>query len=517
MKKWFSDILAENGKKELQKSFIFTYLWGLAAHGYMLLSNSISHDSVGEFLLLPHTIETKLASGRIFAPVVQWLRGSISAPWWVGILSLFFLSIALFLIIRMFDIRKDWMICLTSGVLTVNLSYAALIATYIHDLDSDSLAVALSVLAVYLWRTQSRGWLYGIIPVALSLGLYQSFISVTITLIIILSILDLMNNRSFKEVFPAGLRSVMMLLCGGVLYFCLQKIAVSLYSASLPTAYNAVTQVFELTPLRMVKLLAETWFASLYEIIVATSGLPLRLGMVINGGVILICVAILIEKLFCRSMGVPEKILLMVLFLLLPVGANVTRVLSNGWSHDLMHYALWLIYLLALVLTRDAVHQASNTKHKVSQIVAVVLVAVTLLGNVQMANCIYTAKRFVQNANLSLFTRIVADIEDMEDYVIGETPICFVGEPEYAMSPLPKQYRRYYTTGAKSSFAISTKNRDHYQCYFDHVLMNPGVIADNEVVYAMNNDPQVLAMPLYPQDGSIAMVDGVVVVKLGND
>ncbi len=517
MGKRFLDMLVGDYEKELKKSFLFTYLWGMVAHGYMFMSNSLSHDFLGEYILQPQTAALKFGSGRIFAPVVQWLRGSISVPWWVGILSLFFMALALLLILRLFDIRKDWMICLTAGVLVVNVSYVALVATYIHDLDSDSLAVLMAVLAVYLWRTQSRGWLYGILPVILMLGLYQSILSVVIVLVILLCIQDLINGQPFQTVFSGGLRSIAMMACGGVLYFLLQKTVVSIALVDTSANYNALSNMFALTPVRFLQLVAETWFDTLFEIVTVVSGLPLRMGMLINAGIVLLCVAVLAEKVFSRSMGVREKILLVSLFLIMPVGANVSRVLFNGTSHDLMHYAIWLIYLLALVLTDTMVRQKAGRKNRGTQVIAGLLVAVTLFGNTQMANGVYAGKRFIQDSNLSMFTRIVSDIEDLDGYIVGQTQICFVGEPESAMLPLADRYNAYYMTGFESSYVVPSMNRDHYQSYFSNVLMNPGVIVDHSTRYQISIDPRVQAMPLYPSNGSIAMLDGVVVVKLGNN
>lgn len=33
-------------------SILFTFIWGMAAHGYMYFNNSISHDSLNEFIYI---------------------------------------------------------------------------------------------------------------------------------------------------------------------------------------------------------------------------------------------------------------------------------------------------------------------------------------------------------------------------------------------------------------------------------------------------------------------------------
>lgn len=516
IEKWVSGKLAPV-KEELKRSFLFTFLWGLAAHGYMFFNNSISHDSIDEFVSVTDIAVKKIGSGRFFVPVLHFLRGPISAPWWLGMLSLACIALAVFFIIRMFDIREKWMICLVAGFMTANMTYTALAATYIHDIDCNCLALLLAVLAAYLWRTQEKGALYGILPLALSMGIYQSFLSVAITLVVIASILELVHGKNFKAVFFPGLRAVGMVIGGGIAYYVLLKLVTILVSAPLSTGtYNSLDNILNLTPIGIVKLFITTWLCTAYEIITVNSMYPGWISAGIQGVVILICVGIVVAQLLKKQMGAAEKLLLIALCGFLPVGMNVSRVLSDGMSHDLMYYAFWLVYLLVLLLTRELAGDMQKKGMQACQVLAAALIAVTLVSNVQGANAAYTAKRFIQDANLSLFTRIVSDVEDQKGYVPGQTPISILGGPDSSLKALPEQYEKYYTTGFEESYVIGSRSQIHYQCYFDYVLMNPGVIATKEQSEAMWEHPQVQAMPVYPCPGSVAMVDGIAVVKLSD-
>ena len=51
--------------------------------------------------------------------------------------------------------------------------------------------------------------------------------------------------------------------------------------------------------------------------------------------------------------------------------------------------------------------------------------------------------------------------------------------------------------------------------YFTYVLLNPARMAEQDVWSRMQDDPRVDAMPVYPAEGSVAMVDDVMVVKFG--
>ena len=80
-------------------------------------------------------------------------------------------------------------------------------------------ALLAAVAAVFLWAR--FGWLGTALGVLLTAGvmsLYQSFLSVIITLVIAYSLWQLLTGAKFKAVFLPGLRSLVMIGLGGGLY-----------------------------------------------------------------------------------------------------------------------------------------------------------------------------------------------------------------------------------------------------------------------------------------------------------
>ena len=62
---------------------------------------------------------------------------------------------------------------------------------------------------------------------------------------------------------------------------------------------------------------------------------------------------------------------------------------------------------------------------------------------------------------------------------------------------------------------MGAASRGYYQAYFDYILLNPAIMADYETWSQMQTNEEVKAMPCYPQEGSVAIIDDVIVVKLG--
>lgn len=509
-------------RETLRLSLVFTFLWGLAAHGYMLLSSSISHDSLNEFLATSAVQEWKISLGRIFMPALYFIRGQVSAPWWIGLISITSIGIAVFLAVQIFDIREKWMICLTAGIFTVNLTVTALTATYIHDMDCDMLALLFSVLAVYCWKNYKRGWLYGSVPLMLTLGLYQSYISMTIVLIVICCILWLLEGKSFRTVLTEGLKGIAMLVCGGVLYLCALKCAAIFAGVALSTnSNNSLTRILTLTPIKLLQMMIEAWLITVKRLLVLPSLYPSKLSFLIQLALFGGSVLTVLVRLCGRAIGWPEKILTLVLLAFLPLGANVSHVLSVGISHDLMYYAMWMVYLLALLLTRDLLTWENRGKGKLKVYIrgfSAFLVAAVLWGNVQVANSVYMGKRIVEEANHSLFTRIVYRMEQCEDYLPGTTPVVLIGHPgEEILTQLPEQIRRYDMVQESTAdpYVIGAPLSSYYQSYFQNVLLNPAIIAPDDRKEALAQRQDVQQMPAYPAAGSIAMVEDVLVVKLG--
>ena len=210
----------EENKKLLTFALICTFLWGLAAHGYCFFDNNISHDSLNEFHAAIVGNNIKIGLGRFITPIYRDLLGTdVTLPWLIGMLSLLWLGITVFFVLKLFRVESKPLACLIAGILTTNIAVSSTAATYIHDLDSYCFAVMCATGAVLLWQRYDRGWLLGAIPLVVTLGIYQSYLFVAVTLVAMVCILDLLEGKSFTQVFRNGVKAVAMTVLGAALYF----------------------------------------------------------------------------------------------------------------------------------------------------------------------------------------------------------------------------------------------------------------------------------------------------------
>ena len=99
--------------------------------------------------------------------------------------------------------------------------------------------------------------------------------------------------------------------------------------------------------------------------------------------------------------------------------------------------------------------------------------------------------------------------------ISGKTPVVFVGNSDQLNESISgfEKYRRI--TGAGDARSANMPEDFRSRTYFQYVLNNPALIASGSVWEETQTDPRVSQMPTYPSDGCIAMLDGVLVVKLG--
>ena len=177
-------------KSMLKKSFVYTFVLGLIAHGYCFLNIFISQDSLNDFYAASKW--QKASMGRIFYSIyISFTRGRVVLPWLIGIFALCWVALAVFLLCKIFEVNNSKIICLFAGICITNTTVYALAATYIHDLDADLFALFLSVLSVFLWkraiyedkfRDKCVFVLLSSLSLSVTLGIYQSYVSVTLVL-----------------------------------------------------------------------------------------------------------------------------------------------------------------------------------------------------------------------------------------------------------------------------------------------------------------------------------------------
>lgn len=501
-------------KKQLIFAMAATFFWGLLAHAYCFFNGNFSHDSLNELHGAILGNNFRLISGRYLVPLYrELLRGDVTLPWLIGVLSLVWIGLAVFLVTQIFRMENRKLIFLTAGIFTTNITVSATAATYIHDLDCFMFSLLCATAAVWLWQEWKWGWLPGAAMVTVSLAMYQSFLFTGVVLVMIRCILWLLEGEDFQTVLFRGLKAIGMILLGGIAYWGGLKVASAVSGIRLSSGdYNSLDLMQGITPQTILPLIAQAYRDCFSRIWNAYNAYPVILVKAMTAVLMLVSLTALVLGL--KKLGWKERLLLIALVALLPLGANMIYVLTIGASHDLMVYAIWLFWLLALLLSDWMCRNGKHRAFRWQKWLAMFMVAGLLYGNVQFANGMYLKKDLEQDAYLSLMTRVADRMEQCEGYVPGETPVVFVGTTTLLNRVIPGFKDYWNVTGMTSPDVIAAPEKSRFQAYFDYILNTPLLLADDYQWFALRTSQETEAMPAFPAAGSVAMQEGILVVKL---
>lgn len=513
-----------DNRKALLISFCSVFFWGILAHAYGFLHNSLSHDGLNAFIATQTEEIWKIELGRYLVPLYRMVfRGSVALPWVLGILGLLWTSVAAFLVNRFFNVRSGWVSFLIAGIMTTNITYISQIATYLYEFDFNAFSLALSVSAAYLWhRDKGYGsYIGGVLCLTASVGIYQAYFTVAVTMMVLKSILDLFDGRNLKETLIHGLKGILMLLSGCVLYYLIGKLiyGVSDISAQSRTdvlnysGSNPVALYLSLIPAAL-RFFVNRLFHAAYN----QKLLIIAIGVTCLG---LCCSAIYIFKKNKYSLG---RILIIILLVtVLPFAMNCIYFLARGRGvHDLMIYAIWFFYIFVLLFACRFC-ESDMPSFKLSRFtrgLSYLIICAMLWQNVLIANTAYVKKELEGDATLSVMTRVVSMLEEQESYVAGETPVAFFGiviTPEdifedSKVTSITGLYKNRLSISSDSS----TYYYNGYEAYFKYVLQHPILFCSDETRETLKSDPRLLEMKSFPSEGCMKMIDGTLVVMMYN-
>lgn len=502
-------------------SFLSTTVWMLVAHLYRWVHmTSASHDS----LLLDQMNDAmwEISLGRFLQPVYCFLRGDIPSPFLIGILSIVFLSLTVIVTCKLLNLTSPFAIVLLSGILSTNISLILHNATYVFSVDLSMLACLLGALSVFWCARYKYGFILGIPCIVIIFALSPGYIAYPITLTLIFLIRETLIGCPLRTVVVIGCKFLAFLFIGAILYLLIFP-AVQGIAGVTSISYRGFSEILGYEGNAILPTLIKTYTLPFdYFIHPKTYG-----AIVVSlANAILTVLAVAGFVLYCRKAKVAiQRLVLVVIFLLLvPLAMDCVFFIAKGAVHELMFFSFNLYYALCLVIlylnypkTSLQISEATT----LARIKSGVFVATTicfsaiLLSNIIFANQVYVKKDLEAQATQSVMTRIVDEIEGLDGYTPGETPVAIIGSlrfNEYYSRPLPGYN---HLEGIGLGFGGHSVTRlTTYRWYLTYVLNVPINLIADETVAELASEESVQEMPIFPHNGYCEMVDGTVIVKL---
>ena len=330
-------------------------------------------------------------------------------------------------------------------------------------------------------------------------------------LLILFFIKELLEGRDLRTVFLRGLVSVAVLVGGLGLYSLAFALVQHLTGIPATNSYNGVARVGDYTGVPILSLLKNTWLYP-FQSLLHPNTFHRRLVVPATLLLLLLTLAGLVYLARKRALGRGECLLTALLLLALPFGMNVVYFISKGLEHTLMTFSFLTPYLLtAYLLERWTPPKGARATALVRPAGGLLLAVVVACGCLY-SNQVYLKKDLEERATLSLITRVLDRMEQTEGYLPGTTVTAFIGNLSNGPTGATRPGYDYTAVGLDGKYATSYIGTLDW--YFRDVMGYAIAMAPQDVLWAYFRREDVRTMPAFPAAGSVAMLDGVLVVKL---
>ena len=509
----------DSAKQQLYRhraTLVSSMLWGALAHMYMMANKLPNHDDITSM----RGYGTGYPSGRWFLALmgdaVKNMLGNYSLPWFNGLLTILLITAAACVFNSIFEIRSTWGCILVSGIM---VTFPAVTCMMNFMCTAWFYGVAI-LLALCSCRAIVRGWYGfwgGILGIACVTGIYQSFFMLVSGVLLLYLIARCMDERvTARELFAAGMKFLLALAAGLVLYLIINKVFLMLTQTEL-TDYQSIDQmgVIRLPDILLgVKTTYRTFLNMLWEDYLGiTNTFFVRLLLI---GTILADFAMGMLWLSGKH-GICKKILFCILAFLFPAAVNGIYILCprSPYIYALMFYSLMLVWILPLILWGGLSGTQMWRKegvHKVSSWWVIFCVGLSALYFSRYANTVYLAMQMTYNQAESYYTTLVTRIKSVQGYR-DDLKVAYIGTI---------QDRTLYDANVKmfDDVTLAEGSREiignySWQAFLRKYLgFSPRTFKNTAKLLELD---AVKQMPEYPADGSIQVVKNVVVVKFSEE
>ncbi len=499
-------------KKEWKLAFLAAFGIGLLIHMPALLSDVPNHDGLGSL----YFDQNMITSGRWFLMIACGFSSFYTIPWVIGLLGLFFLSVAAAAVTELLEIKKGWAIVAVSGLLAAFPALASTFA-YVFTLDGYMLALLLAVLAVLLTKKYRYGFLPGGLCLAFSLGTYQSYLAVAMILSVYAIVMLAMEEGPMRPKVQKGLRYLYMGVFGVGLYYCLLQVLLQIQGKELDT-YQGISGLSADGPsggglFGMV--------AGVYrDFISFTSGgnvlfsnrISLAALILLGGGVLLAGIFMIINRKWWKK---PWFFAIMIVMLLaLPLSANIILLVSPSVNYHLLMRYQWVLFpvgMVAFVSRYGSETPVGTVSEWMALAAAFGLVFIYGVNdNIGYSNL---QKRYEKTYAYCL--RLLDRIEQTPGYYQG-IPIAMVGVVGDAEFPVTDITLPVTSGMSGLNGDVLLYTGENYRLFMQNYLGATLNILPAAAMAEMYYQEEYISMDSFPGENSIRIIDGIMYIKTEN-
>nr|MBQ8244271.1 glucosyltransferase domain-containing protein [Oscillospiraceae bacterium] len=506
----------EKVKKSWKIAFLSVMILGLLTHLYKFTNYLPDRDS----LLNVYHDQNIVASGRWLLSLSCGISSYFDLPMVIGVLSLCYIALTMVVITELFHMENPVLIVLSSGIL---VTFPGVTETFLYEYTADGymLAMLLSAVSVYLTRMRERiswkAYLAGGICLCMCCGIYQAYVSFALVLILCHYMQELLENRwEWKVYFRWAVKQLVMFAAAMAAYYAIWKVSMELQQMEA-NSYQGISEIgtnvldtflggfaasvkavaaffvqwnflkFGFTPYSVLNILFLVFCGG---ILVAA---PIRAGLIRRKPQM---------ALYCLS-----------LLLIIPCSCIWAFVSRSVLYRPMMLMCFAVLYLFTLVLfERWAAHRWAN--------LAALLLAVTAFNFSLMANISYHYLNKCYERTYAIGIQMMLDMEEMKDEYSFEK-MAVVGDAwlEDTLVTYDRETQRQTPASGVDVISRYMYNDLMYDHFRITTFLTEFIGVDLETAswteaLALEKDPAVQEMPVWPAEGSLRVIGDTLVIKI---
>lgn len=505
-----SKSIMENVNSQSKVAFISTIIVGLINYSYFITHHVESPDavSIGHY----HMSDSwELSLGRFGLRIIDELRGGIVNENLLIISSIILIGIASGFLVSTLNIRDNLIAALISA-LFISSPHLADSYMFIYCADSYSFSILFSILSVWFLKKKTyMGYILAMLMLAASASLYQAYIGITLALCLILIIFELLLNTEVKKAFQTLIQYMFTMLGGLLIYYGIEQMVLNFKNVAWSSYKGASDFGINSIVSQMTKSIPQT-YKDFYQYLFSDNILQndywkRKIIHILLISVILFILGILISQIK-RTWS---KVLVILLCLMLPLAINVMDLIAPTTNIYLMTGTpLLCIYFFCFGLygyLREAKNFYICLKYSIV-FLNIWLIATFINSNSASFKC----REEVYSHFYATHANIINRVEALPEYNT-ELKWCFNDIVRY-QSPLTPMSNGFiaYDNEVWNAYGGLRVTQAFYEQYYGKTIQLCSWEEYNSIV----EGNEFANMATFPNDGSIKIVDGIVVIKLND-
>lgn len=499
-------------KREWKTAFLAAVVLGLCIHIPAMISDIPNHDGLSSM----YFDQNMITSGRWFLTVACGFSSYFTLPWLIGILSILFLAGTAVALTELLELKRTWVIVLTSGLM---VSFPAVASTfaYVFTMDGYMLALLLAVLSVLLTKKYRYGFAAGGVCLAFSMGTYQAYLAFAILLSIYSVVICFIEQGTIKEKIKTCLNYLYMGILGCGLYLIILQVLLKIQGKVLDT-YQGISglgdgRAAEEGILSTLTGMYTDFFSFTLKNNILSNNIfsdtaLLLMAVIVAATVLSLC----FQRKWWKNPFFFAIIGLLILGL--PLATNVILLISPQVNYHLLMRYQWVMYPILFLAFTDRYDRKGRTGSFVEWgMLCAVFVLVFNYGvtdNIAYSNL---QKRYEKTYAYCL--RLLDRIEQTEGYYQG-IPIAIVGvvgDDEFPLTDITREVTAGMIGISGDGLLYTGTN---YQAFMQNYLGATLNFMTPEETAEIYFSEEYIAMDSFPGPGSTKVVDGILYVRTEN-